>query len=156
MTPNPHWTSYVSALTVPVIALIGAGIAFLQWRLAQNKLKLDLFDRRFKIYEGARELLRSVMTSGKAKDDEVFNFLVATREAKWLFDDSIAEYLEKEIYHKAVDLQTLDAELVGVPVGEKRTKNVTAQRKLKEELLAQFKVLDEKFTPYLRLRHEAV
>lgn len=156
MTPDPHWTAYVSALMVPVVALIAAGIAFLQWRLAQNKLMLDLFDRRFKIYEGARDFLRSVMTSGKAKDEEMLKFLISTREAKWLFDESIAEYLDKEIYAKAVELQTLDSELVGVPVGEERTKSVAAQRKLKEKLLAQFKVLDEKFSPYLRLRHHAV
>ena len=153
MTPDPHWTAYLTALLTPTVAVLGALIGYRQWRLAQNKLKLDLFDRRFKVYEAARDLLASIMTSGKAKDDEVFKFLVATREAKWLLDIDVANYLDKQVYHKAIDLQTLAAELEGVGVGEIRTKNVHAQADLKKWLMAQFDVLDQKFSPYLQLKH---
>ena len=93
MTPDPHWTAYLTALLTPTVAVLGAMIGYRQWRLAQNKLKLDLFDRRFKVYEAARDLLASIMTSGKAMDDKVFKFLVATREAKWLLDIDVANYL---------------------------------------------------------------
>ena len=93
------------------------------------------------------------MTSGKAKDNEVFKYMVATREAKWLLSAEIAEYLDKQLYNKAIDLQTLDAELEGVPVGDVRTKNVRAQTELKKWLMAQYPVLDEKFSPFLHLRH---
>ena len=110
MTPDPHWTAYLTALLTPTVAVLGAMIGYRQWRLAQNKLKLDLFDRRFKVYEAARDLLASIMTSGKAMDDKVFKFLVATREAKWLLDIDVANYLVKQVYHKALDLQTLAAE----------------------------------------------
>jgi hypothetical protein len=153
MNTDPHWTTYLAALLTPTVAILGALIAYRQWRLAQNKLKLDLFDRRLSIYEAARTLVASIMTSGKAKDEEVFKFMVATREAKWLLNDSIAQYLDKELYHNAIDLQTLAAELEGVPVGEVRTKNVRAQAEIKKWLLAQFEVLDEKFSPFLQLRH---
>lgn len=153
MSNAPHWTAYLSALLTPIVAVLGSLIAYRQWRLAQNKLKLDLFDRRFSVYEAARNLLSSIMTSGKAKDEEVFKFMVATREAKWLLDASVAEYLDKHLYHKALDLQTLAAELEGVPVGDVRTKNIYAQAEIKKWFMAQFEVLDEKFTPYLQLGH---
>jgi hypothetical protein len=78
MTPEPHWTAYVSALLVPLVAIFGFIIAYQQWRTAQNKLKLDLFDRRFEIYHAARKLLAAIMTSGKASDDELFNYLTST------------------------------------------------------------------------------
>ena len=153
MNTDPHWTTYLAALLTPTVAILGALIAYRQWRLAQNKLKLDLFDRRLSVYEAARTLVASIITSGKAKDEEVFKFMVATREAKWLLNDSVAQYLDKELYHKAIDLQTLAAELEGVPVGEVRTKNVRAQAEIKKWLLAQFEVLDERFSPFLQLRH---
>ena len=153
MTPDPHWTAYLTALLTPTVAVLGALIGYRQWRLAQNKLKLDLFDRRFKVYEAARDLLASIMTSGKAKDDEVFKFMVATREAKWLFDTEVANYLDKQIYHKAIDLQTLAGEGDGVGVGEIRTKNVRAQSDLKKWFKAQYDVLDQKFSRYLQLKH---
>ena len=92
MCTEPHWTAYLSALLTPTVAVLGSLIAYRQWRLAQNKLKLDLFDRRFSVFEAARSLIASIMTSGKAKDEEVFKFLFATREAKWLLDSSVAEY----------------------------------------------------------------
>lgn len=153
MTCDPHWTTYLSALLVPTVAVLGFIITYRQWRTAQNKLKLDLFERRFSVYDAARRLLASIMTSGKAKDEETFKFLSGTREAKWLLNADIAEYLDKQIYHKAIDLQTLDAELEGVPVGEERSANVRKQSEIKTWMLKQYEVLDEKFTPFLKLEH---
>lgn len=43
-TCDPYWTTYLSAFSVPAIAVLGAAIAYRQWRTAQNKLKLDLFE----------------------------------------------------------------------------------------------------------------
>ncbi len=153
MNLDPHWTSYLSALLAPTVAVLGSFIAYRQWRLAQNKLKFDLFDRRLAIYEAATTLISSIATSGEAKDEELFKFLVATREAKWLLDTPIAEYLDTQIYHKVIDLQTLQAELHGMPAGETRTKGVQAKAEIKKWLVAQYKVLDSKFEPYLKLQH---
>lgn len=153
MCTNPHWTAYLSALLTPTVAILGFFIAYRQWCLAQNKLKLDFFDRRFSVFEAARTLITSILTSGTAKDEELLKFLFATREAKWLLDTSVAEYLNEQLYFKAIDLQTLAAELEGVPVGEERAKNVRAQADVKKWFAAQHKVLDEKFSPYLQLQH---
>jgi hypothetical protein len=155
MTCSPHWTAYLSALLTPVVAALGLWIAYRQWRLGQNKLKLDLFEKRFSVYVGARDLLASIMTSGKAKDEELFKFLSATREAKWLLDDEVANYLEKSLYHKALDLARLREELEGVGVGEVRTKNVQEQAEIKKWFFAQYPVLDQKFTKFMHLASEA-
>jgi hypothetical protein len=72
---DPYWTQVLSALLTPTIAVIVAIIAYRQWKTAQNRLKLDLFDRRFAVYDAARNLLSSVMTSGEAKNDEMLKFL---------------------------------------------------------------------------------
>lgn len=157
MICDPHWTTYLSALLVPTVAVLGSIIAFIiayrQWRTAQNKLKLDLFERRFAVYDAARRLLVSIRTSGKAKDEEIFKFRSGTREAKWLLNADIAEYLDKRLYNRALDLQTLDAELEGVPVGEERSANVQKQAEIKEWMLQQYEALDEKFSPFLQLAH---
>jgi hypothetical protein len=146
-------TAYLSALSTPTIAILGALIAYRQWCLAQNKLKLDLFDRRFSVYESARNFLASIMTSGRANEKELLKFLAGTREAKWLLNRQVADYLVKEIYHKALDLQTLESELQGVGLGPERTANVRKQSELKKCLMAQYEVLDQHFSPYLQLSH---
>jgi hypothetical protein len=153
MNCDPHWTNYLAALLTPTVAVLGSFIAYRQWRTAQNKLKFDLFDRRFSVYEASRDLLRSILTSGKAKDEELFKFLSATREAKWLLNNDAATYLEKELYQKALELQTLQAELEGVPVGNERSANVKKQADIKKWFYAQYEVLDEKLSPFLKLRH---
>jgi len=149
----PYWTQVLSALLTPTIAVLVAIIAYRQWRTAQNRLKLDLFDRRFAVYDAARNLLSSVMTSGKAKDEEMLKFLAHTREAKWLLNNEIAEYFDKAFWGRAVDLQTLDTELQVLAVGAERADNVKTQSEIKKWFREQYKVLDEKFTPFLKLKH---
>lgn len=153
MTCNPHWTTYLSALLVPIIAVLGIAIAYRQWRTAQNKLKLDLFEKRFGVYDAACRFLASIMTRGKVLDGVTHQFIVGTREAKWLLNSDIAEYLNKQLYHKALQLQGLDAVLEGLPVGPERVANVKEQGELKDWMLQQYKVLDEMFFPFLRLEH---
>lgn len=153
MSCVPHWTAYLSALLAPTVAVLGSFIAYRQWRTAQNKLKLELFEKRFEIYSATTALLASIMGSGKAKDTELYKFLTATRDAKWLLSAPIAEYLERDLYHKAIDLQCLETELQNMPVGEERTACIRTQSEIKKWLLAQYEVLDEKFSPYLKLKH---
>jgi hypothetical protein len=40
-----------------IIAALVAVIAWLQWRTAQEKVLLDLFDRRFAVYEELRAII---------------------------------------------------------------------------------------------------
>lgn len=152
MTCDPNWTTYVAALLTPVVAVLAAVIAYRQWRLAQNKLKFDLLDRRLLIYEGAGTFLLSVYKNRKATDEEVFDFRVAMRESKWLLDDSLAEYL-KQLHSKATELLILADEIEGERDDEVRVKNTKKQLAIQEWFLKQFEVLDEKFTPFLKLRH---
>ena len=150
---EPHWTQVLAALLTPTIAVFGSFIAYWQWRTAQKKLKLDLFEKRFSVYDTARTFIASVMTSGKAKDEEMNKFHSGARETKWLLNDDIATYFDEQISKNAGELQTLDAELEGVPVGDERTENVRRQGEIKKWLIAQYKVLDEKFSPFLKLKH---
>ena len=131
MNCNPHWTSYISALLTPIVACLGLYIAFRQWKTAQNKQKHDLFDRRFTVYE----------------------FLSGTREAKWLFDLCVEDYLDKELHHKALYLQALASDLEDMPVGSMRNSNVQKQLETKQWFLKQYDVLDTKFSPFLSLKH---
>lgn len=153
MNSIPQWVTNIAALSTAAIALLALVIAYQQWRIAQNKLKFDLFDRRMRVYEAAAALLASILTSGKAKNEEILKFMAATREAKWLFNAAIAQYLDEELYRKGLDLQALDSELQDLPVGEERSKNVQSQSRLKKWFSDQYAVLDEKFGPYLQLQH---
>ena len=157
MSCDPHWTTYVSAFLTPTIAFFGIFIAIQQWRtarsVAEKKLKFDLFDRRFVVYDVARNFLGSIAQSGKAKDAEISKFISGTRESKWLLNSDIDQYFLKQIYHKALHLQVLDAMLEGIPVGAERSANVATQLEIKNWIIDQYDVLDEKFASFLHLEH---
>jgi len=61
----PTCVLYVQALGPTIIALAASGIAgyiaFRQWLTARNRLKLDLFDKRFAIYQAMRDFLGGIM-----------------------------------------------------------------------------------------------
>lgn len=147
------WVDYLSALLTPTIAVLGSIIAYLQWRTNTNRLKHELFDRRYKQFTVVRDFIGSIMTSGKSKQDEQFKYLSGTRGMTFIFDKELAEYVDKTIWHLAVELECLDSELEGVPVGEERTKNVKRQSEIKEQLNRELQSLEEKFAKYLQLRH---
>ena len=150
---DPHWTQYLAALLTPTVAVFGLTIGYRQWRTAQNKLKLDLFERRLAIYDGIRSFISSVMTTGKTTQNYEMEFLSSTRGAKWLFGPEIIEYIDTVLWHKACDLWCLQEELQDMPAGPERTENIHKKAEIKKWLAAQLVVIDEKFAPYLALRH---
>jgi hypothetical protein len=154
MENTPHWTTCLSAFLVPVITAFGLYIAYRQWRLSQNKLKLDLFDRRFAVYDAARMLFESIVnTSGNARDKELLKFPSVIREAKWLLNEEVAQYLDKQIFHKTIAFARLQAELDGIGVGEVRNKKAEEMAEIRLWFSAQHEELDKHFTPFLQLRH---
>jgi len=147
------WVDYLSALLVPVIAVLGALIAFQQWKTNTKRLKHELFDRRYEQFMVVREFLGSIMTSGKSKQDQQFEYLTGTRGMRFIFDKEIAEYVDKKIWHLAIDLECLGSELEGLPVGEERTKNVHRQAEIKKQLYKDLESLEDTFEKYLQLQH---
>jgi len=153
----PEWFEYVKVFSTPIAALVAAIIAGLiayrQWATARNKLKLDLFDKRFAIFTELKRFVSLVVVRGKATDEDIYNFAIGTREASWLLDDEIQKYIDEEVHEKALDLQTLRSELEGVPVGEERNANVRQQAEIKKWFAAQLPYIKTLFDPYLKLKH---
>jgi hypothetical protein len=52
-----------------------------------------------------------------------------------------------------VELETLDTELQILTVQAERVSNVKKRSEIKKWFRDQYKVLDEKFTPFLNLKH---
>ena len=171
MVSDPHWTAYLSALLIPIVALIGLSIAFRQWSTARDKLKHDLFERRFSVFEVARNFCISMADLGKIEGDEGRKLSYKSSEAKWLLNQEISTYIA-ELLDKGMELDFLSSELYDLyeknpgsqyvsveleripkPVHEEiATKRQTQERNMKW-FHEQIDVLDEKFSPFLTLKH---
>ncbi len=147
------WIDYLSALLTPTIAILGSFIAFQQWRTNRARLKNELFDRRYEQFSAVMNFLGSIITFGKCKIEEQQKFLAGTRGMRFIFDEEISTYIDENIWKLAIELEQLDAELEGVPVGEERTKNAKRQAEIKKQLYAELSGLNDRFAPYLQLKH---
>jgi hypothetical protein len=100
----------VQVLTL-LIAAIVPWIGYLQWRTAQQKAVLDLFDKRFKIYETVKNCVDQVGRNPQYFGEREKEFLKAVNEAYFLFGDDLHSYLEtlrKDIvYVRDFDTQAL-------------------------------------------------
>ena len=60
----PPWVFYLQALAVPIFAALGVWIAARQMLIANDKLRLDSFDRQYErriaLYEATRGILEQV------------------------------------------------------------------------------------------------
>jgi hypothetical protein len=48
----PIWAHELQALSVPIVALFGLYIAYRQWVTAHERVKIDLFERRWQHMHG--------------------------------------------------------------------------------------------------------
>jgi hypothetical protein len=57
-----------------VLAASVAIVAWLQWSVALNKLRLDLFDRRYKVYDATRKFLSVIIREATFTNPDLFEF----------------------------------------------------------------------------------
>jgi hypothetical protein len=91
-----HRTTVVNWLTA-FIALIVACITVLQWITARQKVLLDLFDKRYAVYEELREIIRQHVTNGVDSFEDVEKFGRATSRAQFLFGTEVTTFLEERL-----------------------------------------------------------
>jgi hypothetical protein len=101
----------VQGWATALIAVAVAVIAWRQYRVAQAKLKLDLFDKRYAIFQQTWEILSAVIISGTREKNwglatPFNNFLP---QARFLFGPDVSKYLD-EASRKWTELHGLEAE----------------------------------------------
>ena len=128
-------------------------VAWQQWQTNKDRLRLELFDKRFAIYDATRTFLANVITDGKVKEEKWRAFRLATREAEWLFGSSVYRFIEKEICSRVLDYQRLTSELEGSFPEETRDEDrreIIAQRnEISTFMKKSFDELPCRFKPYL-------
>lgn len=77
-----------------LIALIVAFISALQWITARQKVVLDLFDKRFAVYDELREVVDGHGQSGLTME-ALAKFTRAANRAQFLFGLEVASFLEE-------------------------------------------------------------
>src|SRR6266700_1260536 len=145
----PWWMQWVQVGGVAFISGLGAWIAYRQSRIAAAKLNLDLYDRRFKVFNAAREFATVALLTD-IESNALPKFQASTIDAVFLFIEEIEKYLD-EFGVKILELQSLKTHLERATIQkaqERFTEEIGSQEKL---VTAELDVLVDKFKPFLKL-----
>jgi hypothetical protein len=146
------WIETFKALLTPTIALFAGYIAWQQWRTNRNRLKLDLFDRRYAIYAAARNLIGHVFRHGNFTDLVLFEFVTATRESEFLLNKSVADYLD-EFYRNGIELMNLNINFEHLDSLDDRKQNLEQQHAIRNWFNEQRDQLMIAFRKFLKFEH---
>lgn len=151
LPPDKDWIDLLGALTTPVIAAIGIFIAYQQRSVNKNRLKHELFDKRYEVYENIGEFISEILTSGRVREGADFEFLRDTKAVYLLFDNDIKQFTD-EIYNKSVYLHSYEAELKSL-TGDERNEAIRKESEIKKWYSEQLSTMENKFIKYLKLEH---
>jgi hypothetical protein len=133
--------------------VVGLGVIFIawqQWKVAHAKLRLDLFDRRYKVYEATRYFLAGLLSCPTFSDSQLFTFYAGTSDVEFLFDSKVVDYLS-QIRNRAIDMRLQNELFRGLPDGPERSAKIEAAHQhslwLCEQLTS--KTLTKTFAPHL-------
>jgi hypothetical protein len=141
-------------LLTPVIAIVTVYIAYQQWQTNRQKVELDRYDRRLRIYEEVRRILSIILRDAGASIDDLQKFRISVSEADFLFGPEIPEYID-EIYKRGLNLWRRNEEYRGYsqsqikPPGYDHDKVVEEMNSELTWLTGQFEPAKQKFKKYL-------
>jgi hypothetical protein len=112
----------LSALLAPIVAIVATYIAIQQYRTTKLKIRLELFEKRYAVYDGAKMFISLAVRDGTLSDEAFFSLNETTQDAFFLFDDSVDQYIQL-LREKGAKLKFLNDRLAdqSLPIGEERS-----------------------------------
>ncbi len=142
-----------TAIATTSVAILVAIITWREWVANRARLRHELFERRYAVYEKIAAFLALVLQDGRVPQGEPEGFLRATKTAYFVFgsDAGVKEFVG-EIYRKALELHALEVTLDPLR-GEERSKNIENQRVIQDWFMDALNSLEARFDKYLSLKH---
>jgi hypothetical protein len=150
------WTEFALRLTVPVatvlVAAFVAAITWFQWKTNREKLRLDLYQRRFEIYLRVLDFHVALWQQDEPKLDVLHvPFMKASWESKFLFpkESGIYDFLDE------YNLRTARVRVYRTPLGAASQGDVSQEERaqlIEDKIWIKdcIGILDEKLGPYLK------
>jgi hypothetical protein len=152
----PEPPTLISIATI-VVAIVVALVQYAQWRTANQKVVIDLYDRRLKVFSQLEAAIGEVMREGSVPGSAFQAFMIAQADARFLFGDDVKAYLQTLREHLAwmtsftdnvIDQRTNRAQLIDIKF--KKFGVVTEFYKTAPELFGPYMNLSQKNIPFWR------
>ena len=134
------------------VGVVAAYIAFQQFWLARERLRLDLFEKRFAVFAAVRRFLSLILQGASVKMDDFWQYRAGVAEASFLFDEDITDYLG-EIDRRALRAWRIGDEMKEPePNEDLRVKRAGELSKELQWLTEQLAELKPRLAPYMKFR----
>ena len=101
----PYWVQIIQALGPTIVAVVAACIAGLialrQWKTAHDKIRLDLFDKRFHIYTAFFSAAHAALVKSPDRLKIYAEFVALKGQSQFLFGRDAADFIEGAIHEIA-------------------------------------------------------
>jgi hypothetical protein len=129
-------------------ARIQAQVAKRTWRTQNERIVLDLFERRISIFEDIRKVVAEALRTGQPDDALYFEYCKAVELVPYYFGPEIEEYLEK-VRHLIIELQ-LDASIIADQRNPDRNERSKGHVQRMNDLSDFYKTSKKLFRPYIQ------
>ena len=101
---SPAWIQTLSGLLTPIIAVVTAIILILQYLLAKQRWRLDLYDKRYPIHLATMQYISIILQDARVTNEELMKFLRTSKDKHFLFGKDVEKLLD-DLYKKGVELK---------------------------------------------------
>lgn len=143
----------IATIAIAIATIFGVFYARQQYKINLENLKLELFNRRYEVYEAAKHLISQVFEEGRPTNDEINKYIIATRESDFLYDDQVAQYL-RELGNRATKIQSLATRLNDPSDLQSADELHETFLRLKTEFISEGDTVKGILGPFLSIRHE--
>ena len=127
-----------------IIAAATVSIAFFQWRTAQQKVVIDIFEERFKIYQQLRTAVSNYLQTLDFQLEAQRAYFEAMSKARYYFGAEVESYL-------ATILRDINTAHLFDRYADRPSANIDAQVDRLNRINAFYTEIDRMFVPYMRI-----
>ena len=98
LPPDATWLSIAQAVGPTIVAVIVAYVAIRQWLTARNKLKLDLFEKRYDVYIAVVTYLSRLTQGVRITNEHVHEVSFAIAGCEFVFNPEMNEFVRDIMY----------------------------------------------------------
>jgi hypothetical protein len=148
----PMVVQWIEAVLM-LASVAGIGwIGFMQVRIAAARYKLDLYGKRFKVFQATSAYIQCLLHEGKISEADLNKFNLGVAGAPFLFENDVNIYLDA-LRRRSLSMTALSDQLVSIGATADGRDDIIDRI---EAWLADFKTeysrLVIAFTPYLKNR----
>jgi len=154
----PLWLDIVVKLTPAFVTSVLGGFGFwLAWRqhkIQNDKLRLDLFEKRLDAYEKLQEFFSHMLQHAVFDERATVLLHEARYKSRFLFDDGIRSHVEK-LWEQGFKMRELRRKMYGpdaLPVGPERSAVCEKESAILKWIMDQMVASQERFARYLEFR----